>query len=281
MFALCIIADEGLPPDFWNLSVKNTQVLMAKSFTTWINHRKRVKLGTSGDLPSDILHFVRPYDIDIDVRTYFRLSPQKNGEDAKYLVLKTIPTFKAICKIESLSVQLPLEHYRQLLHFLRSYHSSKTAAASRSDASPAVGSVAAPVTTNKSEISTPTHSEASATMPIATNKSEVSTRTHTSALTVVTGENAVAASTITSQPKMTDSISWDADFSIKNFQFDFLEHATSATGHYSAVKQPTIFRLQVDNLQSRVQVAAQMRQVRLCVVTRVCSKLSCSCHNTV
>ena len=273
-----MIADEGVPPDFWNLSVKNTQVLMAKSFTTWLNHRKRVKLGTTGDLPSGIMHFVRPYDVDIDIRTYFRLSPQRIREDAKYLVLKTIPTVKCVCKIESLSVQLPLEHYRQLLHFLRSYHSSRTSSPSHAKASRARHSTSAPAATTESKSNTPVHSEAPATMPVASNESKGNTSTRKSGLTVITSKDAVAASANASQPKMTDSISWDADFSIKNFQFDFLEHATSATGHWSAAKQPALLHLHVDDMQSRVQVAAKMRQVRICTGV-FCSKLTRSCQD--
>lgn len=263
-FALLMIADEGLPPGFWNLSIKNTQVLMAKSFTSWLNHRKRVKLGTTGDLPSDIIHFVRPYDVDIDIRTYFRLSPQRICEDAKYLVLKTIPTVKCICKIESLSVQIPLEHYKQLLHFLRSYHSSRTSSPSHVNASRGRHSTPALSDTTESKSNTPAHSRESATRSFASNKSKSSTSTRVSGLTVVTSEEAVAASAKPSQPKMTDSISWDADFSIKNFQFDFLEHATSAIDHCSSAKQPALLHLHVDDMQSRVQVAAKMRQVTIC-----------------
>ena len=193
---------------------------MAKSFAAWLSQRKQVKPGSDA-MQSNDMHLVRPFDIDIDVRTYFRLAPELAVTQTRYLVLRTIPTIKCVCKMTSLSVQLPLECYRQALGFLR----SNPMFASTADSPPGADAAS-------------TSSAASAAASTAPDKS------------------AAVASV-----DLTDSISWDVDFSVKDFQFDLL-----ASGcHKSFPAKTVVLHLQMDNLQSRVQVAAQMRQVRLCV----------------
>ena len=258
-----MIADEGVPPDFWNLSIKNTQVLMAKSFTTWLNHRKRAKLGATA-MHSDDMHLVRPFDIAIDVRTCFSPSKTRSAADARahakgssyharHLVLETLPTIKCSWKMTSLIVQVPIEHYSQFLGLLESNFAmlpSGAAAADKDDAVDADSAVSKPIP----EASTAADTSAAATAEAATAKSMTTSDT--------TSTDAVATQTRTSTA--TDSVSWDVDFSIENFQFALLARTPAASDDILAVRH--LLTLRMAALQARAQCKPRMQQVKSCVV---------------
>ena len=232
---------------------------MAKSFAAWLSQRKQVKPGSDA-MQSNDMHLVRPFDIDIDVRTCFSLPKMDSGSNGgdsgasiddgdhntKHLVLnKTIPTIKCAWKMTSLTVQVPMARYSQFLALLRSNFAmdrptAATATASGSD----VGDADSAVSSSATEHSNAAPAAAAATITTATDKSAVVTST--------------------GRADVTDSISWDLDFSIEHFQFDLLAHAPSASDDTSQVRH--LLTLHVAGLQARAQSTPRMQQASQCSV---------------
>ena len=242
---------------------------MAKSFTTWINHRKRVKLGATA-LQSDDMYLVRPFDIDIDVRTCFSLlengpavhaavdSEGGSHDAARHLVLKTIPTIKCAWKMTSLIVQVPIERYSQLLGLLHSNFAMGAFAADTDDGADADIDVSKPIP------------EAAAVADTATAaKAEAATAINVTTLDT-TSKNTVATGTHTST--FIDSISWDVDFTIEDFQFALLARTPANSDDISVVRHLLTFRMAA--LQARAQCTPQMQQVNTYVAIAI-SLLGC------